>query len=103
MDICFLLFFAFSILIVKLIFDQAIKGFRRVETFNRKPRVKRAGAPYACSLVREHPEVERESPSMLQRFVPFDRNSADLKRCVIGNDERSGFQVLQEDPATELF
>ena len=103
LDIRRLLFFAFNILFVKLVLDQAINGLRRVETFNRQPRVVRTGAQLACLLVLEQSEIERESSPMLQRFGPFNRNPADFERRIVRNDERSGFQVLQEDPATELF
>lgn len=45
----------------------------------------------------------RESPPRFRGFVPFDRNTADLQWCIVGNDECLRFQVLQESLVPELF
>ena len=96
LDIRRLFFFAFSILFVKLVFDQAINCFRRVETFNRKPRIVRAGAQLASVLVLEKSEIKRKRASMLQRLGRFNRNSADLKWCSYATISAPAFKYFKK-------
>src|ERR1700692_3546818 len=88
---------------MKFVLNRSIDCLGGIQALNRNPGFVAARAHLACLFVPEHPEIERECPLNFRGFVPFDRNAADLEWSIIGNDQRSRLQVLQENLTPELF